>query len=197
MDYTVNMAVVNYYGTQISEIEKTDSHVQIESADSNGKGLTDPEDQFTVSEVLLSENPVILTVKDLQADSYKDEEVLIEYILANPILFQDVTECIVHDEKVHQTKEDLSLSNTNLENYFTQLNKWLPVVLIESFTGIISFVIGMIMVMKWFSIKNVVTTINISVSKVTKELAGAISLCNTIRGGEPSSPNDCQKEYYN
>ena len=31
--HTVNMAVVNYFGTQIPEIEKIDGHMQIESAD--------------------------------------------------------------------------------------------------------------------------------------------------------------------
>ena len=43
--------------------------------------------------------------------------------------------------------------------------------------------------------KNTVTTINTSVSKVTKQLAGAVSLLNTIRGGETPSHNDWQKEY--
>ena len=52
---TVNVAVVNYFGTQIPEIEKIDGHMQIESADLYGKDLTDPEHQFTVSDVLLSE----------------------------------------------------------------------------------------------------------------------------------------------
>ena len=63
MYYTVNIAVVSYFGTQITEIEKIDGHMQIESADLYGKDLTDPKDQFTASDVLLSENPVILTVK--------------------------------------------------------------------------------------------------------------------------------------
>ena len=73
MYYTVNMAVVNYFGTQIPEIEKIDGHMQIETADIHGKDLTDPKDQLTVSDVLLSENPVILTVKDWQMESYEDE----------------------------------------------------------------------------------------------------------------------------
>ena len=64
-----------------------------------------------------------------------------------------------------------------------------------SLIGVLSFVIGMIMVKKWFSIKNPVTTINTSVSKVTKQLTGAISLLNTIRGAETTVLNDCQKEY--
>ena len=51
------------------------------------------------------------------------------------------------------------------------------------------------MVNKWFSIRNTVTTINTFVSKVTKQLAGATSLLNTIRGGENASLNDCQKKY--
>ena len=53
----------------------------------------------------------------------------------------------------------------------------------------------MIMIKKWFSIKNTVTTINTSVHKATKQLPGAISLLNTIRGGETANLNDCQKEY--
>ena len=47
MYYTVNMAVVNYFGTQIPEIEKIDGHIQIEITDPNGKDLNDPKDQFT------------------------------------------------------------------------------------------------------------------------------------------------------
>ena len=119
MYYTVNMAVVNYFGTQISEIEKMDGHMQIETTDIHEKDVNDPEDQFTVLDVLLFENPVILTVKDLQVESYEDEEILIEYTLANPIPFKDVVECVVNDEKVHLTKEDLALSNTKIENQFT------------------------------------------------------------------------------
>ena len=69
------------------------------------------------------------------------------------------------------------------------------VVLIASFICVLSFVTGMIMVTKWFSVKNTVTTIKTSVSKVTKQLAGALSLLNTIRGGETASLNDHQKEY--
>ena len=80
MYYTVNMAVVNYFGTQILEVEKIDGHMQIETTDTHEKDLNDLKDQFTVSDVLLSVNPVILTVKDLQVESYEDEEVLIEKI---------------------------------------------------------------------------------------------------------------------
>ena len=147
------MAVVNYFGTQIQETEQIDGNMQIETINTNGKELNDPEDQFTVSDILLSENPVILTVQDLQVESYDDEEVLIEYILANPIPFKDVVECVVNDEKIHLTKEDLVLSNTKIENWFTQQNKWLSVVCIASMIGILSFIIGMVMVKKWFSIK--------------------------------------------
>ena len=74
MYYTVNMAVVNYFGTQIPEIEQIDGHMQIETINTNSKELNDPEDQFTVSDVLLSENPVILTVKDLQVESYEEKK---------------------------------------------------------------------------------------------------------------------------
>ena len=195
MYYTVNMAVVNHFGTQIPEIEQIDGHMQIETMNANGKELNDQEDQFTVSDVLLSENPVILTVKDLQVESYEDEEVLIEYTLANPIPFKDVVECVINDEKVHLTKEDLALSNTKIENWFTSQNKWLAVVLIASIIGILSFIIGMIMVKKWFSVKNTVTTINTSVSRVTKQLTGALTLLNTIRGAESTDLNECQENY--
>ena len=40
------------------------------------------------------------------------------------------------------------------------------------------------MVKKWFGVKNTGTTINTSVSKVAKQIAGAILLLHTIRGGE-------------
>ena len=186
--YTVNMSVVNYFGTQIPEIEKIDGHMQIETMNTNEKDLNDPKDQFTVSDILLSENPVILTVKDLQEESYEDEEILIEYTLANPIPFKDVVECVVNDEKVHLTKKDLALSNTKIEIWFTQQNKCLAVVFIASIIGVLSFVIGMIMVMKWFSIKNTFTTFNTSVSKFTKQLTGAITLLNTIRGAKQQIP---------
>ena len=104
----------------------------------------------------------------MQVESFEDEAVLIEYTLANPIPFKDVVECVVNDEEVYLTKEDLAFSNTKIENWFTQKNKWLAVVPIASIIGILSFVIGTIMVKKWFSIKNTATTINTSVSKVTK-----------------------------
>ena len=186
MYYTVNMAVVNHFETQIPEIEQINDLMQIETMNANGKGLNDQEDQFTVSDVLLS--------------SYEDEEVLIEYMLANPIPFKDIAECIVNDEKVHLTKEDLALSNTKIENWLTSKIKWLAVVLIASIIGIISFIIGMIMVKKWFSVKNTVTTINTSVSKVTKQLTGAITPLNSLKGAESIGAEsidlkECQKDY--
>ena len=92
------MAVVFYFGTQIPEVEQINGHMQIETINTNGKELNDPEDQVTVSDVLLSEHPVILTVKDLQVESYEDEEVLIEYTLVNQIPFKDVVESIVNDD---------------------------------------------------------------------------------------------------
>ena len=49
--YTVNMAVVNYFGTQIPDVEKIDGHMQIETMNTNGKELNDPKNQFTVSDV--------------------------------------------------------------------------------------------------------------------------------------------------
>ena len=53
----------------------------------------------------------------------------------------------------------------------------------------------MVMVKKWFSVKNTVATIYTSVSKVTKQLIGAITLLNTIRGAESTDLNECQKDY--
>ena len=41
---------------------------------------------------------------------------MIEYALANPIPFKDDVKCVVNDEKVYLTKEDLALSNTKIEN---------------------------------------------------------------------------------
>ena len=80
---------------------------------------------------------MIVTVKDLQVEPYEYEGVLIEYTLANLIPFKDVVECVLNDEKVHITKEDLALSNTKIENWFTQQNKWLAVVLIASIIGVL------------------------------------------------------------
>ena len=37
MHYTVNMSVVNYFGTQIPEIERIDGHIQIETMNTNEK----------------------------------------------------------------------------------------------------------------------------------------------------------------
>ena len=59
------MAVVNYFGTQIPEIENIDGHMQIESAELHGKDVMELVDHFTVSDILLCENPVILIVKVL------------------------------------------------------------------------------------------------------------------------------------
>ena len=143
--------------------------------------MTESENYFTITYVLLSENPVILTVKDLQVDSYQGEKVLIGYTLANPMPFKDVVACVDNNEKVHFTKEDLALSNTKSENLFTKQTKWLAVVLIASIIGDIHFVVGMITVKKWFNVSTTVVTINASASKVAKQLAGAISLLNKSR----------------
>ena len=42
MYYTVNMAVVNYFETQIPETEKIDGHMLIETADVHENDLNDP-----------------------------------------------------------------------------------------------------------------------------------------------------------
>ena len=115
MHYAVNMAVVNYFVTQIADIEKIDVHMQIELAELYEKDLNESEDHFIVSDLLLSENSVILIVKDSQVESYEDEEGFFEYTLANQIPFKDVVECVANDEEVHLTKEDLALSNTKIE----------------------------------------------------------------------------------
>ena len=54
---------------------------------------------------------------------------------------------------------------------------------------------GMIMVKKWFGVRNTVTTISTSVGKVAKQPAGAIPCLNTIRGGETVDLSETQKEY--
>ena len=108
--------------------------------------------------------------------------------------FKDVVDCAINNEIGHLTKEDFALSNIKIENWFTQQNKWLAVVLNASFTGVLHFVIGMIMVKKWFGVRSTVTTINTSASKVAKQLAGAISLLNTIRGEQTISLSDSQRE---
>ena len=59
---------------------------------------------------------MILDVKYLQVESYEDEEVVIKYILVNPMPFQDFVDCVANKEKVHLTKEELALSNTKIEN---------------------------------------------------------------------------------
>ena len=67
-----------------------------ELADLYENGVAESEDHFTVTDVLLSEKPVILTVKHLQVKSYEDEEVLIEYTFANTMPFKDVVDCVVN-----------------------------------------------------------------------------------------------------
>ena len=51
------------------------------------------------------------------------------------------------------------------------------------------------MVKKWFGASYTVPTINASVSKAAKPLAGAISLLNTFRGRETADLTESQKEY--
>ena len=81
MYYTWNVAVGNYFGIQISKIEENDrqlrSELDKETAELHGKDLNESGDQFTVMDVLLSENLVILSVKNLQILPYEDEEVTI------------------------------------------------------------------------------------------------------------------------
>ena len=40
---------------------------------------------------------------------------MIEYTLANPMPCKEIVEYVVNNEKVHLIKEDLALSNTNIE----------------------------------------------------------------------------------
>ena len=63
-----------------------------ESADFHAKDLTEYQikKNFTATDVLLSENLVILTVRDLWIKSYKDEEVLIEWSFAKPLPLKKV-----------------------------------------------------------------------------------------------------------
>ena len=67
-------------------------------------------------DILPSENPVILSVNNLQVEAYGDEEVLIENTLANPMAFKVVVQFVVNNETGYLTKEDLALSNAKIEN---------------------------------------------------------------------------------
>ena len=91
----------------------------------------------------------MLSVKDLQVETNKDKEGLIEYTLANPLPFKNVVCYVVNDEKVHLTRNGMASSNTKIENWFWQKNKWLAIVLIASFIGVLCFVTSMIIVKKW------------------------------------------------
>ena len=66
------------------------------------------EDHFTVTDVLLSEKPVILTVK-------RSTDCIYSY-KANAIWGS--CRFVVNNEKVCLTKEDLALSNTKIEYWF-------------------------------------------------------------------------------
>ena len=102
------------------------------------------QDQFTVTDVLLSENPVILTINDLQVQLYDDEEVLIEYTLVNLMAFKDVVDCVINSEKEnYYTKEDWNFLVSKLK---AVLHNKRMVRGIASFIGVLSFVIGIIMV---------------------------------------------------
>ena len=96
MYYTINVAGVNYFGSEIPEVEKIDGKWKLKQKICMEKDLAESEDHFTVPDLLLSENSMILTVIDLQVEPFEDEEVLIEYTLANPIPFKDVMECVVN-----------------------------------------------------------------------------------------------------
>ena len=74
---------------------------------------------------------MILTVKGLQVESHEDKEVLMP--------FKDVVGCVVNNEKIYLTKDDLALSNTKIENWFTQQNKWLAVVSLKISSMIFKF----------------------------------------------------------
>ena len=65
MYHTVNVAFVKYFGTHTTEIEEIDGQIKIElgskSPDLHVKDQTESEGYFTVTDVLLSENTVIMT----------------------------------------------------------------------------------------------------------------------------------------
>ena len=71
----------------------------------------------------------------------------------------------------------------------TKQIKWVAVVLTASCT-----VKCMMMVKKWFNIRNTVVPINAFLSKVAKQLAGTVSLLNTIRGQETVDISKNKKE---
>ena len=88
----------------------------------HGKDLTESEDQFTVTDVLLLEISMLWLQKHLQVESYEDEA-LTEYTLTHPMSFKEVVECVVNSKKMPFTKENLALSNTKIENWFTEWKK--------------------------------------------------------------------------
>ena len=94
---TLNVAVVNYFGTQVPEVERIGGCMQIGLANVHRRDLADPKDQFTVSDMFLSGGPVVLAVRDFQVESYEDREVLIECAIADPVPFRDVVECVIND----------------------------------------------------------------------------------------------------
>ena len=53
--------------------------------------------------------------------------------------FIDAVDCVANNEKVHLTKEDLTLSKTKIEKWFIQQHQWLGEVLIASFIGVLCF----------------------------------------------------------
>ena len=68
----------NWRDWWVNKIEFSSESVHLHVQD-----LVNYEHPFTATDLLLSENPVILTRKDLQAESYDDHEVVIEYNFAD------------------------------------------------------------------------------------------------------------------
>ena len=80
MYYTVNVAVVNYFGTQIPETEKIDGHMQTESAELYGKDLTEAKDHFTGSDIYYLKTQW-LSLLDLQEESYEMKKYWLNILL--------------------------------------------------------------------------------------------------------------------
>ena len=79
----------------------------------------------------------------MQVESYEDEEVLIEYTLANPTPFKDVVECVVNDEKVTSNQRRFGIvKHQKLKICLQNKTTGYAVVLIVSIIGVLSFVIG-------------------------------------------------------
>ena len=62
------------------------------------------------------------------------------------ITIKEGIECVDNNQKGHLNKEYLALFVIKIEIWFMQENKWLAVVFIETFIGVVSLIVGIKMV---------------------------------------------------